>query len=108
MKSEVDLRVYFGGWVGGAWMSLGVSDNVLLEAHNDDPQNSQHPKLMAWKMLLAKIYGVIVFGQIFGKMDQPSINGRLNVDKSQILDEKLMQQQRAKECGEPGGENSES
>ena len=29
-------------------MSLGVSDNVLLEAHSDG-QNSQHPKLMAQK-----------------------------------------------------------
>ena len=49
VKWQVDLGVYFGGWVSGAWMSLGVSDNVLLEAHSDG-QNSQHPKLTAQKI----------------------------------------------------------
>ena len=53
-------------------MSLGVSDNVLLEAHNDGGQNSeahndggqnsQHPKLMARKMLLGnRFYCIKVF-----------------------------------------------
>ena len=50
-------------------MSLGVSDNVLpeahnnggqnSEAHNDGGQNSQHPKQMARKMLLGnRFYGI--------------------------------------------------
>ena len=67
-------------------MSLGVSDNVLLEAHNDG-QNSQYHKLIARKMLLAKMYGISFF---YGR------DGKFNVS-GQILHKRLA---RAKHCGE--------
>ena len=110
VKWQVDLGVYFGGWVGGAWMSLGVSDNVLLEAHSDG-QNSQHPKLTAQKIgQHSWSFWWTIISILVATLRRTASNciHKLNVDGQQILGEKWKwdAQHNVERLG--GGENSES
>ena len=68
-------------------MSLGVSDNVLLEAHSDG-QNSQHPKLMAQKIgqhFWSFCWSIISILVATLRRTASNCIHKLNVDGQQIL-----------------------
>ena len=71
-------------------MSLGVSDNVLLEAHSDG-QNSQHPKLTAQEISQHSwSFWWTIISILVATLRRTASNciHKLNVDGQQILGEK--------------------